>query len=351
MDTASRHESAPDSRLWRSVLFQRWLNRRLPPSHAVTLNQGNIFIMPTRQGIYFLVLVLFMVMAAINYQNSLIFGLAFLLLSLFMVSILHTFSNLSGLNVQAGSARPVFAGEDAGFSVRLSRQGARRHEAIVLGWHTDRLIGADLLDDEVAMVRLYVLSSKRGTLNPGRLLIQTHYPVGLFRAWSWIDLDMSAIIYPRPVVAGDMPTAMGSNPDGELLQRSGVDDFYGLRDYQPGDSLKHMSWKSYARTGQLFVKEFATSVDQRVWIDWDYFPHMDRENRLSRLCYWVVQLGKSNDEYGLRLPGLEIAPDKGAPHQERLLRELALFETEVFETEVFETDVFELAPDADKGNL
>jgi uncharacterized protein (DUF58 family) len=220
----------------------------------------------------------------------------------------------------------MFAGEDVGFSVRLSRQGKRHHEAIVLGWDTDRLIGADLLDTEVEMVRLYVQSHQRGMLNPGRILIQTHYPVGLFRAWSWIDLDMSAIIYPRPVIAGEMPAAIGSNPDGELLQRYGVDDFYGMRDYQPGDSLKHLSWKSYARTDQLLIKEFATSVDQRVWIDWDYFPNLDRESRLSRLCYWVVQSGKTNDEYGLRLPGLEIAPDKGAQHQERLLRELALFE-------------------------
>jgi uncharacterized protein (DUF58 family) len=326
MNTAGRHETAPDSRLWRSVRFQRWLNRRLPPANTVVLNQGNIFILPTRQGVYFLLLVFFMVMAAINYQNSLIFGLAFLLLSLFMVSILHTFGNLSGLNVQAGAARPVFAGEDAGFSVRLSRQGKRRHEAIVLGWDTDRLLGADLLDSEIEVVRLYVQSQQRGKLNPGRLLIQTHYPVGLFRAWSWIDLAMSAVIYPRPLTAGEMPAAMGSNPDGDLLQRNGVDDFYGMRDYQPGDSLKHLSWKSYARTDQLLIKEFATSVDQRVWIDWDYFPNLDRENRLSRLCYWVVQLGKTNDEYGLRLPGVEIAPDKGAPHQERLLRELALFE-------------------------
>ena len=320
------HETAPESRLWRSVRFQRWLNRRLPPANAVVLNQSNIFILPTRQGIYFLALIFFMVLAAINYQNSLIFGLAFLLLSLFMVSILHTFSNLSGLTVQAGATRAAFAGEDASFSVRLSRQGERHHEAIVLGWDPERLTGADLIEDEAALIRLFVQSKRRGRLNPGRLLIQTHYPVGLFRAWSWIDLDMAAVIYPRPVYAAELPATAGVNPDGELLQRSGVDDFYGFRDYQPGDSLRHVAWKSFARTGDLLVKEFAASVDRRVWIDWDLFPNLDRESRLSRLCFWVVTLSKSDAECGLRLPGLEIEPGKGAEHQERLLRELALFE-------------------------
>ena len=318
--------TAPENRLWRSVWFQRWLNRRLPPANAVILNQSNIFILPTRQGVYFLALIFFMVLAAINYQNSLIFALAFLLLSLFMVSILHTFGNLSGLTVQAGTARAAFAGEDASFSVRLSRQGERHHEAIVLGWDPERLIGADLIEDEAALTRLFVQSKRRGRLNPGRLLIQTHYPVGLFRAWSWIDLDMAAVIYPRPVYATELPTGVGVNPDGELLQRNGVDDFYGFRDYQPGDSLRHVAWKSFARTGDLLVKEFAASVDRQVWLDWELFPNLDLESRLSRLCYWVVTLGKSDDEYGLRLPGLEIEPGKGPEHQEYLLRELALFE-------------------------
>jgi uncharacterized protein (DUF58 family) len=327
-DSGAPDSGAPNSSLWRSARFQRWLKRRMPPADAVVLNQGNIFILPTRQGIYFLVLILFMLMAAINYQNSLIFGLAFLLLSLFMVSILHTFGNLSGLTVKAGSGRPAFAGEDAAFSVHLARQGERSHEAIVLGWDTERLAGADLIEDEQALVRLYVQSRQRGQMNPGRLLIQTHYPVGLFRAWSWLDLDMSAIIYPRPVNGGDLPVAAGSNPDGELLQRQGVDDFYGLREYQPGDPLRHVAWKSYARTDELLIKEFATSVDQRLWLEWDHYPHLDRENRLSRLCYWVVQLANTDDEYGLRLPGLEIAPAKGPEHQARLLRELALFELE-----------------------
>lgn len=162
MANTDDYAGAPENRLWRSVWFQRWLNRRLPPANAVVLNQSNIFILPTRQGIYFLVLLFFMVLAAINYQNSLIFGLAFLLLSFFMVSILHTFGNLSGLTVQAGTARAAFAGEDASFSVRLSRQGERHHEAIVLGWDPERLIGADLIEAEAAQTRLFVQSKRRG---------------------------------------------------------------------------------------------------------------------------------------------------------------------------------------------
>ncbi len=320
--------NTPDSTVWPSIRFRRWLDRRMPPASAITLDRKKIFILPTKEGILFSFLIVFMVLAGINYQNSLIFVLAFLLASLFMVSILHTYRNLSGLTIMASSTLPAFAGEDAEFTLVLSRLGARTFEALLLGWNPELLQGADLLEEEEVKVKLFVETRIRGVMNPGRMLIQTYYPVGLFRAWSWLDLDMQTIVYPRPVPAGAIPFVQASSNDGELIQREGVDDFYGLRDYQQGDPLKHVAWKSYARTGELLTKQFAAFADRRVWLEWDFFPGMDREARLSRLCYWVLKFDAGNDEYGLRLPGIELAPGRGHEHREEMLKTLALFEIE-----------------------
>lgn len=306
--------------------LNQWLDRRMPPANAVELNQGNIFILPTREGVYFLVLVALMVLAGINFQNSLIFLLAFLLFSFFMVSILHTFRNLSGLQLQAGTTRAAFAGEDAEFDVLVRRDGDRLYEAIVLGWDQDMLSDVDLIDNEEAKVRLFVPTRKRGRFNPGRMLVQTRFPVGLFRAWSWVDLDMTTLVYPRPVPAGELPDASTSGDEGEMVKRDGVDDFHGLRDYRSGDPIRHIAWKSYARTEELQVKEYAAFVDRRIWLEWDMLPGLDRESRLSRLCWWVLRVSGTNDEYGLRLPGVEIPPDRGAGHRQRVLAELATFE-------------------------
>ncbi len=316
-----------DSSFWRSARFQRWLDRRMPPSNSITLDQRKIFILPTREGVLFSGLIVFMVLAGINYQNSLIFGLAFLLASLFMVSILHTYRNLSGLTILAGGTQPAFAGEDAEYTVTLKRLGDRTYEALLVGWNQEMLQGADLIEDEEIQVRLYVETFKRGRLNPGRMMIRTYYPVGLFRAWSWVDLDMTSIVYPRPIPAGVIPSSASSNNEGELIHREGVDDFYGLRDYQDGDPLKHVAWKSYARSGELLTKQFAAYADRRVWLDWNLFPGLDAEGRLSRLCYWALQVADTSDEYGLRLPGIEIPPDRGMAHREKILKALALFES------------------------
>ncbi len=328
-DMTNSNEVAPTGRLWRSRRFKDWLDRRAPPSNSVTLNQKNIFILPTTQGLYFALLVVFMMLAGINYQNSLIFALAFLLISMFMVSILHTYRNLSGLTIQAGHTKSSFAGEDAEFNVILSRQGKRTYEALVLGWNPELLQGADLLEDVEQRVKLFVETKQRGILNPGRLLIQTYYPVGLFRAWSWVDLNMSSLVYPRPIVAGPLPLSLNAAGEGEMLQRQGVDDFHGLRVYQDGDSLGHIAWKSYARTNDLLVKEFTAFVDRRIWLDWEFFSGMDRESRLSRLCDWVLRLSQTTDEYGLRLPGVEIEPANDPDHREKVLKELAMFELDI----------------------
>ena len=326
-DTISSEEVLPELR--RSERFNRWLNRRMPPANSVTLDQKKIFILPTRQGIYFALLVCAMVMAGINYQNSLVFALAFLLAGLFMVGMLHTYRNLSGLTLVAEPARPTFAGDDAEFTIVLKRLGDRTYESLQVGWDPAFLAVADLLEGQEDRVKSYVKAKKRGRLNPGRFLIQTNFPLGLFRAWSWVDLDMLTLVYPKPIPGGDLPASDStSDEEGELVLRDGAEDFYGLREYQPGDPIRHIAWKAFARSETLMTKQYAAYADRRVWLEWDHFPGMDRENRLSRLCYWVLRLNSSNDEYGLRLPGIEIEPARGESHRESVLKALALFEVD-----------------------
>jgi len=313
----------------RSERLNRWLDESSPPANSVTLNQRKIFILPTRQGVYFALLVCAMVIAGINYQNSMVFALAFLLLSLFMVGILHTYRNLSGLTLVAGTARPTFAGDDAEFTVVLKRLGSRTYESLQIGWNAEMLATADLIENEECRARSFISATKRGRLNPGRLLIQTFYPLGLFRAWSWVDLDMSTIVYPRPIAGGEIQSSSAtSEEEGELVLRDGAEDFYGLREYQPGDSIRHIAWKAYARSDKLMTKQYAAYADKRVWLDWEQFAGIDVEYRLSHICHWVLALNSTNDEYGLRLPGVEIQPGRGDSHRDGVLKALALFEVD-----------------------
>jgi uncharacterized protein (DUF58 family) len=104
----------------------------------------------------------------------------------------------------------------------------------------------------------------------------------------------------------------------------GADDFYGFRDYRTGDALRHVHWKGHAKGQPLQSKQYAAFADRSLWLDWDAFPGVGIERRLSHLCYWALEFEHRREEYGLRLPGLELAAGRGERHLERVLTALAL---------------------------
>ena len=105
--------------------FRTWINRRIPPSRSVTLNQKRLFIFPSRAGLFYGICLLVMLLAAINFQNNLSYALTFLLATLFVLAVLHTFANLSGLTIRAVRAQPAFPGQQTEFELQVSR-GRRR---------------------------------------------------------------------------------------------------------------------------------------------------------------------------------------------------------------------------------
>ena len=302
-----------------------WLARRIPPANRITLDQRRIFILPTRQGAAFAVALLLMLLAGINYQNSLAYGLTFLLFSLALVAMLHTYRNLAGLQLAGGGASPVFAGEAAGFRLRLESD-RRAHQAIALGWRGEALILSDVPAGESVALLVFHPAPKRGWLRPERLRVESRFPLGLFVAWSWLDLDVRALVYPRPLEAAPPPRS-GEDKGGEEGQRQagqGADDFQGLRPYQPGDSRRRLDWKAFSRGQGLLVKDFTALAGSELWLDFSVLDG-DTETRLSWLCQAVLDGSARQLRFGLRLPGVELRPATGDNQRDAALQALALF--------------------------
>jgi uncharacterized protein (DUF58 family) len=318
MSSASLGVSAPDGR------FKRWIERRIPPTHRITLSQQNVFIFPTLTGFVFGGLVVLLILGAINYQNSLIYGVAFLLGSLFLVTILYTFRNLSGLTIELAGAGTGFVGEDVEFSVRVSRPAGTGREGIQLGWPVAIMQWVEVFDAEASTVKLFVPARTRGWLNPGRLLIETYFPLGLLRAWTWVDLAAHGLVYARPLFDEAPEPSTGQRDEGALIDPRGSDDFNDLRAYRAGDPVRHIVWRSYARSDDLVVKEYASFIDPRFILDWDRVAG-DVELRLSKLTGMALTAARRDREFGLRIPGTEIPSGVGETHLETVLKSLALY--------------------------
>lgn len=300
-----------------------------PPSGAIVLVQRRVFILPTRQGLTFAAVLLLMLTGSINYSLGLGFVLTFLLGALAVNAMIHTFRNLANLRVTGGRAHPVFAGEVAQFTVHLDNGGATDRYAIGLTHDHTSSTFVDAMARTVTSATIGIPATQRGIMRPGRLTLYTRYPLGLYRAWAYLELDLQCTVYPRPAPPGlPLPPAATSSAGGFERGR-GQEDFSGLRQYHAGDSPRHIAWKAAARDQALLTKQFSGRAEAELWLDWALLPPQTSvEERLSQLARWVLDAHAEGISYGLRLPGETVDMGLGAAQRDRCLEALALYDSD-----------------------
>ena len=282
--------------------------------------------LPTRFGLLFAALLVVQLLAAINYGNGLAYALTFLLGSLAVVSMLYTHRNLFQLRISAGACAPVFAGETAVFRIHITNDNDTPRFGVAVMRDKKEIARVDIAARGSADVNLTVPAVKRGSLAMPAVTLTTRFPLGLLYSWSRrVALDQSCLVYPRP--AG--PTPLRTREEVSLEATSGIraggDDYIGAREFQPGDSPRHVDWKAVARGEPWHIKQFGGGYQATVWLDWDTLEGLDAETRLSVLTRWVLDAQQQGMLYGLRLPTQTFNPSNGETHQHECLKRLALF--------------------------
>jgi uncharacterized protein (DUF58 family) len=304
-----------------------WFYGFTPPERGtIVLRHRRVYIVPTRLGWMFGATLGLLLVGSINYALSLGFALTFLLAGMGLAGMVHTARNLARLAVSVGRVEPVFAGESAQFKLYLDARVPFDRPAIML-----RHIGSgaqqvtDVLAASATEVVLAVPAAQRGWLALGRVMLETRYPLGLFRAWSYVEPETQALVYPRPEYSALPVPRADANAGAGRAQAHGNEDFSGLRSYQRSDSPRHVAWKAVARGGAMLTKQFSGEATAELWLDWEDLPNgLPTEARLSRLTAWVLAAESAGARYGLRLPGAEILPDCGDSHRAECLQALAL---------------------------
>ncbi|MDB6068169.1 MAG: hypothetical protein JWR26_4377 [Pedosphaera sp.] len=129
-------------------------------------------------------------------------------------------------------------------------------------------------------VRIELMPLRRGVLRFTGVTLARPDPFGLFRAFSKFQTAQTTLIlpkrYPLPPIA--LPGAMRYQ-EGGVAMASNVgqsDEFVALRDYRRGDPLRHIHWRSWARTGKPIVKEFEDEFFVRHALVLDTFTNQPR---------------------------------------------------------------------------
>ncbi|MDP2804399.1 MAG: DUF58 domain-containing protein [Gallionellaceae bacterium] len=304
--------------------FRNWAFRRTVETGTVVLNQRRIYILPTRQGIGFAIVLVLMLLGDINYNLSLGYTLTFLLATAGGMSMLHAFRNMAQLEIHAGYVEPVFVGEDASFVFHFNNPGTLSRYQLQLHDDAAHRTIFDLAAQRSTPIYIAIPAKKRGWLDSGRLTLHTHYPFGLFNAWSYLHFDVRCLVYPKPAPPQALPAASAQNGEGKFIA-TGDEDFSGLRSYVAGDALPRIAWKTLAREQELQVKQFTAQQGKALWLDWTQLANLGTEAKLALLARWVIDAEAQGLHYGLRLPSVVLAAAHGQSHQAECLKALALF--------------------------
>ncbi len=301
------------------------------------LKRHRVYIFPTAQGWVYGMMLIVMLLGAINYNNSMAYMLCFLLTSLGLVCMLHTYRNLRGLIISSTEPKAIYAGQQALFPILFdNRLGSEKfsiqieqHKALKKIFNKRKetlkvIIGIEA--EKQSNSHYPIQSSQRGKLNCKRLKISTTFPLGLFTAWAYFTPEYDCLVYPSPQGQKQLPLHTLNEDDADYGAESGTDDFAGFRKYRPGDPVNSIAWKAYAREQGLLVKQFSGKGSQTLILGWETVAHIDNiEKRLSQLCYWIILAEQTFVHYGLEIPNTIIEPGHGPHHKELCLKALARY--------------------------
>jgi uncharacterized protein (DUF58 family) len=306
--------------------FTRWVHRRHGEDRLPTaVITRRVYILPTRAGMAFAMLVFVMLLAGLNYSNSIAMLVTFLLAGFGLIAMHLTHRNLAGLVLRDVAAVDAFAGEHGQLLLTLGNPADTPRIGIECETDESACVALDVPAGGKARADLSLPLPRRGRVRISRLQLSTRFPFGLFRAWTYVHHEAALIAWPAPRGRREPPAESASGGNAPSVHRAGDEEWAGLREFRSGDSPRQVAWRAYARGRGLLVKTYQSPAAHHRTFDLAHVPGADVEPRLEQLSAWIMAAHARGERYGLVLGQVSIEPDGGNKHREACLRALALF--------------------------
>jgi len=310
---------------WSANYRQRIFRHAPADSETVILRHQRIYILPTKRGLAFLATLAMALLTSLNYSLSLGFAATFLLAGLMAAALLHTFRNLSGIELRPLAAGETFAGAVMPFTLALAG-GATPRYAVTLLARGCKQVTVDVLPDSALPVALELLTPRRGRIVLGRVTLASEFPLGLWRAWAYVHFPLAGIAFPTPEVSPPpLPTGDFGHDDLSVTRGDNA-DLAGLRSYQPGDPMQRVAWKAVARGAGWHTKQFeGGGGGGPVSLNWMSLPAtLDPKAKIARLTAWVLAAERAARPFALNIPSVGLTYGQGREHRRAALTALAL---------------------------
>ncbi len=171
---------------------------------------------------------------------------------------------------------------------------------------------------------------KRGPAPLNRVNLKTSFPFGFFVKTKSLPINLETLIFPiiKEVV---LPSPTEYSEEGEGTIGLAGDDLYSVREYQPGDPMAAVHWKSSAKTGALRVKEFSKGGLHNFTLFLNIIDPQTSavvgpetlENRVTETASLAYHLIRRGDEVSLKTPEMQTPSGNTETHLEHILKYLA----------------------------
>lgn len=290
----------------------------------------------TRIGGGYLVFTLVVGFAALNTGNNSLYIALAIMLGALVFSGLASKNGLRGIGVEIVEMDEVFAGQPSrGLLLVENRSRIWPVRDVVV-------TAAELDHPEVLAVlprrgHVYLpvtfRFSRRGRVAFHRIDLYTRYPFGLFVKKRRAPLAGEAVVYPRLIEDRAMPirdfSELGDIAPMNRVGPSG--DIFSFREYEPGDSLRHVHWRRSASLGRWVIKEHEYESGRSIEVVLDLVvPSEDLEERFEQLVSEATTIVRYALETGLEvvlIVGESRIGGRGPQMRRAMFERLALVES------------------------
>ncbi len=283
-----------------------------------------VYILPTKMGGYLNGLIFLMFLLSVGYSNNLLLIFTLLLFGLNLIWVIQTHYFLRGLrpgavatqNGHVGTSIPVqvrWASSPRGnlkWNLTLVRED--HAEAVATHFHSEH--------ESQGTLRF----KRRGHYRWEHLKVHTDMPFGLYQVWIYFPVTSSTYAFPELSSTRAPVEVRPSEQEGELpVERAGSGEVSHLNSYH-GEHSNRISWKHYARSGQLIIKEGEALRSSKVDFVLEPPAGALKEEYLSKLATQLVDCRAQGIAFTLKTSASFRGPACSDQHLVECLKEISV---------------------------
>lgn len=305
-----------------------------------TFSYLNRTLQVTREGGGFIFLLFGVGIGAINTGNNLLYLVLAMCCSFIAVSGMMSEQTLKGISIQASLPNTVYPDDSYPLHLKISNSKKKisSHSLFVEfpldpmeRYRIEQTAYAYQIPAQSSVDKsLIFVGLKRGPVNLKTVHLKTSFPFGFFVKIKSLPIDTETLIFPI-IKNVTLPSAMEYSEEGEGTIGLTGDDLYSIREYQPGDPMASVHWKSSAKTGTLRVKEFSKGGLHNYTLFLNIIDPQTNtrvgsetlENRVTETASLAYHLIRRGDEVSLKTAEMQTPSGNTEPHLEYILKHLA----------------------------